>query len=197
MCAGPLPDGGLRPVQQPAVRPGRGRQEEAARAAAAGARADQRCCRILPVFGGAQAEGGDAGEVGQHDQPGRVLGQVRCGPSCGQDHGGGPQQEACHAPGQDSTRLLHVILQVQEDREASAQVLQDLPGASVRCKPGEYRRGTYFCAACQTNALGGGPTRNRAGHRRAPAGSACCTSTPPLSSPPSRSSASRPRSTRT
>ena len=33
-------------------------------------------------------------------------------------------------------------------------------GGVTRCKPGEYERGTYFCAACQTNALGGGPSRN-------------------------------------
>ena len=33
-------------------------------------------------------------------------------------------------------------------------------GGVTRCKPGEYQRGTYFCAACQTNALGGGPSRN-------------------------------------
>ena len=33
-------------------------------------------------------------------------------------------------------------------------------GGVTRCMPGEYERGTYFCAACQTNALGGGPSRN-------------------------------------
>jgi len=33
-------------------------------------------------------------------------------------------------------------------------------GKVTKCKPGEYQRGTYFCAACQDNSLRSGPVKN-------------------------------------
>jgi len=33
-------------------------------------------------------------------------------------------------------------------------------GKVTKCKPGEYQRGTYFCAVCQDNSLRSGPVKN-------------------------------------
>jgi endonuclease VIII-like 3 len=33
-------------------------------------------------------------------------------------------------------------------------------GRVTKCKPGEYERGTYFCAVCQDNSMKAGPSKN-------------------------------------
>jgi len=33
-------------------------------------------------------------------------------------------------------------------------------GKVTKCKPGEYERGTYFCAVCQDNSMKAGPSKN-------------------------------------
>ena len=47
-------------------------------------------------------------------------------------------------------------------------------GKVTKCKPGEYQRGTYFCAACQDNSLRSGPVKNSLlGWAKSGAGKSC------------------------